>query len=215
MSNILEYYSGFREDMLKYLPANTSKLLDVGCGAGNFGRSVKKHNAAIELWGVELDRTASEQAAFIYKKVFNNTIEEAIESLPDNYFDAIVFNDVLEHLVDPWFILRKIKTKLSANGKLIASIPNILYAPAIASIILNSDFKYENSGTLDKTHLRFFTKKSIKRLFDESQYTIELIEGLTPTKGFKFFLFKLVTFNIIRDSDICQFGVVASPKNKK
>ena len=81
--------------------------------------------------------------------------------LPDNNFDVVIFNDVLEHFENPWAVLENVKTKLNASGVVVASIPNVAYITNLVELILKKDWRYKpEGGILDKTHLRFFTKKS-------------------------------------------------------
>ena len=98
------YYDNVRKEMLKYLPENSKKILDVGCGNGAFASLLKQKNQA-EVWGIELMEKEAIIAKEIVDKLFIGNCEKYINDLPDNYFDAIYFNDVLEHLADPYSVL--------------------------------------------------------------------------------------------------------------
>ena len=93
------YYENDREDMLKYIPSGTKKALEFGCGFGGFA-SLLKEKICQEVWAVEIDKDAARQAANKIDKVINCDASQALDQLPDNYFDCIVFFDVLEHLVE-------------------------------------------------------------------------------------------------------------------
>ena len=93
------YYSEQRKEMVEFLPRNAKKVLDAGCGEGLFGKLVKETTGA-EVWGIELDEKAAATAGSILDKVMQGDIKEKISELPDNHFDAVYFNDVLEHLAD-------------------------------------------------------------------------------------------------------------------
>ena len=80
-------------------------------------------------------------------------------------------------------------------------------------MVFAKDWKYEPAGIFDKTHLRFFTQKSIIRLFDESGYEIIKIEGIRPTDSKKFLLFNLATFRYWNESQFLQFAVTAKPRH--
>lgn len=152
------YYNDDREEMLKYLPKSAKKIADIGCGNGIFAEMVKNMNNA-EVWGIELMEEEAKIAKEKLDKVLAGPCEENIEKLPNNYFEAIYFNDVLEHLVDPYEVLKIVKQKLVKGGIIISSIPNIRYHNVLIPLLFKKQFKYESHGVLDKTHLRFFYKK--------------------------------------------------------
>src|SRR5690606_30210326 len=103
---------------------------------------IDKTNA--EVWGIELMEKEAEIAREHLHKVYTGPCEEHIKSLPDNYFEVIYFNDVLEHLVNPYQVLKDIKSKLTANGIIISSIPNIRYHNTFMRLLINKDWKYED-----------------------------------------------------------------------
>jgi len=130
--------------------------------------------------------------------------------LENQKFDAIFFNDVLEHLVDPEEALLACKKLLSENGRVIASIPNIRWYPVILSLLRYKDFKYELAGVMDETHLRFFTAKSMRRLFEDSGYSVLKIEGINKSNNFTFFnILNFLLFKTHEDMKYAQFVVVA------
>ena len=104
------------------------------------------------------------------------------------------------------------KNKLTKNGIIFASIPNILFYPVVEYILIKQDWKYQESGTLDKTHLRFFTKKSMIRMFENCGYEIVSIDGINPFFGFRYKMFNLLTFGFIKDWKYLQFVVQAKVK---
>ncbi|RMD49523.1 MAG: class I SAM-dependent methyltransferase, partial [Ignavibacteria bacterium] len=94
--------------------------------------------------------------------------------LPANKFDLIMFADVLEHLIDPEYVLKELKNKLKPGGEIIASIPNIRHW-SIFRQLLEGNWNYAEHGLLDKTHLRFFTRKTMISLFENAGYHAEVI----------------------------------------
>ncbi len=198
--------------MLPFIPSTAKKILEIGCGKGHFCEQLISDDT--EVWGIEPDSAAAEIASKKLFKVLNKTIGDAASELPDNYFDAIILNDVLEHLLFPWDDLKLLKSKLSDKGVIIASIPNVRYIKNLYHVLVNKNWEYTESGILDSTHFRFFTKKSIITLFNKSGYTIEKIKGINKTKSTKYKLFALL-INILfffnhSDTLYLQYAVRAS-----
>jgi 2-polyprenyl-3-methyl-5-hydroxy-6-metoxy-1,4-benzoquinol methylase len=195
--------------MLRYLPKDAKKVLDVGCGNGCFAEVIKNQNSA-EVWGIELMEQEANLAKQVLDKVFIGPCENFIDSLPDNYFDVIYFNDVLEHLVDPYTVLKKMKSKLAADGVVISSIPNVRYHNSFIKVLVNKDWKYEPFGVMDFTHMRFFTEKSIKRMYEEAGYTVKVSEGINKSKSLKPYLYNIPFLFTQLDIRYPQFATVAS-----
>ena len=99
--------------------------------------------------------------------VVNVNVEDDIDLFPGKVFDLILILDTLEHLLTPWNFLKKIKSKLSDNGSIVISIPNIRHYSIIINLFIKGEWEYEESGILDNTHLRFFTKKSLFKIFEK------------------------------------------------
>lgn len=205
------YYDNVRHEMLKYLPKNAKKILEIGCGNGCFGKVIKKQLDA-EVWGIELMEDQAALASKVLDKSFAGTCESNIEKLPENYFDVIYFNDVLEHMVDPYTVLKEIRSKLSENGVVISSIPNVRYHNTFLKVLVNKDWKYKDFGVMDFTHLRFFTEKSIIRMYKEAGYSIQVSEGINRSRSIKPYLYNIPFLFTQLDIRYPQFATVASKK---
>ena len=166
MNKQSEYYSSIRSEVQDRVKKNSKFILDVGCGSGVMGYSLKSQLAA-EVWGIEIVESAGLEAIEKLDNVFIGPVEECYEKLPNSYFDTMIFADVLEHLVDPYSLLKNIVGKLKDDGEIVASIPNINYWGVILSLLMG-DFRYSDQGILDRTHLRFFTRSSIYEMFADS-----------------------------------------------
>jgi 2-polyprenyl-3-methyl-5-hydroxy-6-metoxy-1,4-benzoquinol methylase len=201
------YYSGKRPEMLDFVPPTAKKVLDVGCGEGGFGAALKKKD--MEIWGVEISGESALIAQEHLDRVMVGDVIDLLDALPDRYFDCIVFNDVLEHLVDPYTILLRIKGKLSEAGVVVCSIPNVRYLNNLKKLLLEKQWQYEEWGILDKTHLRFFTEKSIHEMFDRLGYQIVKMEGISALKpSWKFTLLNFFLFGHLSDTLFLQFACV-------
>ncbi len=203
-----DYYLSSRPELMKYIPKTAVTFLDVGCGAGNFGKEIKKRDNAV-VWGVEYDKKSSDKAKKVLNKVLNGDIAEVYSQLPDGYFDCVFFNDVIEHLTDPAFALRQAKKKLKKGGIVVCSVPNLRFFPVLSQILFEKDFIYAKFGVVDETHLRFFTKKSIIRLFEDLNFEVLKIEGINKTKKFIYQIINLLVLNIMEDSFYQQFVIIA------
>ena len=206
-----KYYTYARPEMVLFIPRDSKKILDIGCGEGLFLALLKKEGN-METWGVEINPEIAEVAQRNLDKVLAGDILEVVQDIPDLYFDCIVFNDVLEHMVNPDIILTKIKVKLNTDGVIVCSIPNVRHIRVLRDLLIKKQWKYEDLGILDKTHLRFFTKKSIIDMFNGLGYQIIKIEGICATKWWKFIFFNILTLGFFADSRYMQFACIVKPK---
>lgn len=178
------YYRGIREDIVELVDTGVSSVLDIGCAAGRTGEKLKQGGVK-EIIGVELDPEAHKEAGNRLDKVFLGDIEKMELPFKDGYFDCIIYADILEHLINPWSVLRKHRRLLKEGGTLIASIPNVRHYRVIKKL-LRGKWDYEERGVLDSAHLRFFTLKTVKKMFSDSGYRIDnLIYKISASKSKK------------------------------
>lgn len=206
----MRYFSGARRDMLAFIPENTRLVLEIGCGAGQFSRSIQQKFGA-ETWGIEPNQQAAALAEQVLHRVLTGTVEEHLKNLPDNFFDCICMNDVIEHIADPWVVLQQLKGKLAKSGVLIASIPNVRHYKNLNNLLMRGDWFYTDSGVLDKTHLRFFTPKSMQRMFAECGYSIIRFQGVRQSRKFFLRVMRWFSFGALWDIAFMQFAIVAAP----
>lgn len=160
----------------------THPILEVGCSSGYLGAFLKTQGFTV--WGIEPDVEAAEVASECLDYVFNGTIESFFDMLGDSpgtvKFGAILFGDVLEHLADPLAILLKAIETLSDAGQIIVSIPNVAHI-SVRMMLLEGRWEYEQTGILDETHLRFFTRDSIVDLMDSAGLKVLDFESVEQT----------------------------------
>jgi 2-polyprenyl-3-methyl-5-hydroxy-6-metoxy-1,4-benzoquinol methylase len=207
------YYAGERREMLKFIPAGLRTFLEIGCGEGNFSHLVKSTHTP-EVWGIEANETAASIARGKLDHIISGTIEENIRVLPDHFFDCIAMNDVLEHLVSPCDVLDQLKEKLSDNGVIILSIPNFRYWKNLREIVVRGEWRYVESGILDRTHLRFFTYKSILRMMKELRFEVVTIEPMDERGRAVLSVLNVLFLFRLWDLKFVHFACVVRPLDK-
>jgi len=163
-----------RTDLIELIPEGARRILDVGCGAGKTGQ-VLREKGIEEIFGVEVDPRAAHQAQPFYKEVIVGDVNRDILPFAEGFFDCILYGDVLEHLIDPWGVLARHRKILRDDGTVICSIPNIRYYGILRSLIFKGRWDYTPLGILDRTHLRFFTLKTIEEMFRETGFEVKRV----------------------------------------
>lgn len=207
------YYQQVRRGMLKYVPRGVRRTLDLGCAEGGFSQLVKAEFGA-ECWGVEIEQEAAQLAEKKMDRVINADVNLCLDDMPDNYFDCVICNDFLEHLTDPYSLLIRLKKKLTNEGVVVASFPNVRYWRNLYRLVVRGNWDYTDFGILDKTHLRFFTYKSLKKMFPRLGYELLTIEPLpvnTTITSTVVRIVNLLLFNIFVDTRYHHFACVARP----
>jgi len=167
-------YVGSRPDILRLIPATVTRLLDVGCATGELGLSLKRRRNSIEVVGVELNASMALAASAKLDRVINADIGQLDlgNYVVPGYFDCIVFGDILEHLSNPWHVVRESVRYLSVQGLVIASIPNIRHYSTVFNLIFKGYWPYRDRGIHDRTHLRFFALRNVLELFEHAGLSI-------------------------------------------
>lgn len=173
------YEFGTRQEMAPLLPRQADKALDIGCGQGGFGDTLRGHYPAAWLVGVEPEPSQAASAREHFDEVHEGFFPEALP-LGAGPFDVISLNDVVEHLADPWELLEQVKEYLAPRGCVVAAIPNVRHLPVSANLLFKGRWEYVGEGVLDRTHLRFFTRQTIELMFAAAGYRIDRLDRLNP-----------------------------------
>lgn len=207
METALKYDSD-RAELLPFLPDTSRVLLDVGCGSGAFGRLVRSQRPDMELWAVEPDAASARAAEDGFDHVIAGEFPNGL--LPSGRFDVILFADVLEHMVEPENALRAAVKALAQGGVVVASIPNVRHWRAVVwPLLRHGAWTYTETGVLDRTHLRFFTRSSIYGFFADNGWAVESVTGINMTPRGKWL--SAVSAHRLNDFLYMQFVVVARP----
>lgn len=210
------YFSICRTDILALVPQKSgNRMLEVGAGTGETLLKAKASGLAHYVVGVDLTRVAdSHQSHPDLDRFIIGNIENLIPELEKDSFDVIICGDVLEHLIDPWETLAGLKSLLRDGGVIIASVPNVRYWKISMGLFFKGSWSYVDSGILDRTHLRFFAKDTVQRLFSETGLRIVAMESQGPQRawGFSAWALNLLTFGLLADLLTVQYLVVSAKK---
>lgn len=153
-------------------------VLDVGCSAGVLARDLKAQGALVD--GIEYDAAAAAEAKAVCRQVLVGDLESmSLEGLDDGGYDAILCADIIEHLRDPTAALAKLRPHLRQGGKLIISVPNIANW-SMRLTHLAGRWDYQERGLMDRTHLRFFTHRTIRKVVEEAGFTVQEVDVSVP-----------------------------------
>ena len=168
------YYCNHRPEIMPLLPNSPVNILEIGCGAGKF---ITQINTEGERWGIEPDLLAAKEASKNLSNVLQGTFLEVRDKIPENFFDLVICNDVIEHMPDHDAFFKEINRIITKDGYLIGSVPNVRFYKNLQNLLFKKDWKYVDSGILDQTHLRFFTFRSLERSLKQSGFLIQKING--------------------------------------
>lgn len=220
MSIATKYWTQPRPEMVKFIPERRARVLEIGCAEGNFLMAL---DGAKETWGIEPSPSAKVAEGRL-NRVFEATFDEAESQLPLSYFDVVVCNDVIEHMRDHDKFFDSIVKYMAPGGVLVGSIPNVRYYNNMFQMLLEKDWHYTDSGILDRTHMRYFTEKSLKTCMTRHGFTLNKFEGLkvSPNMGssrgkiYYFFSRFLIaaTLGYFSDIQYLQFAFQVSPASQ-
>jgi len=163
-------------------------VLDLGCGSGALGQYLRQTRQCT-IDGLTWSEAEAAHARPHYRRVVVANLEtcDLLETFEHNIYDVIVCADVLEHLSQPERVLGACRSLLKSGGRLLTSVPNAGYAGLIAEL-LQGEFRYREEGLLDRTHLRFFTRRSLGRFLGEYRWALRQLDTIRrelPDSEFK------------------------------
>ncbi len=165
------YYSKARRDVASLLPEVADRILEIGSGTGATISWLRERWPTAHFTGIDCLEEAREELAQAADVSFIADLDRALPQL-DRY-DLILALDVLEHLVDPWTVLRNLADHLTDDGLIIVSVPNVSRLSVSLPLLLSNQFRYTADGILDRTHLRFFTPETAAELVTGAGLAIE------------------------------------------
>jgi O-antigen biosynthesis protein len=200
------YYNQPRPSILSRVQPGPNLILDLGCGTGAVGRGLMAAGKASQVVGVELFEAAAAVASQYYAKVYTGDIE-VLELPYHRAFDYVICGDILEHLREPAAVLRKIHRWLKDDGWLVCSVPNIRYWRVLYDLAVKGQWEYTDAGVLDKTHLRFFTRRSCFRMVTQAGFAVSSSHMLIYGRRWR--MLNALTLRMLEDVWGSQVVVVA------
>jgi 2-polyprenyl-3-methyl-5-hydroxy-6-metoxy-1,4-benzoquinol methylase len=175
-------------DYVRRLVGSNQDVLDVACGEGALAAELQRNGNRVT--GVDLLGDVSHPEAFegYYSADLEQGLADVIDRLEDRQFDCVLLLDILEHLKSPDTLLMQCHRMLRPSGRLIVSLPNVAVI-TVRLALLFGRFDYAERGVLDRTHVRFFTRKTARRVLEDHGFDIvtekmtliplELVVGLS------------------------------------
>jgi len=164
-------YEALNEAVLEQVPRAARSVLDVGCGAGLMGEWLQRHRGC-NVTGVTHSLEEGERAKARLQAVIVADVNDATVWRGLGPFDCIVCSHVLEHLVEPGTVLRRLRGLLTSPGTLVVALPNVLFWRQRLALV-RGRFAYTDGGLMDRTHLRFFDWQTARELVEDAGYRVE------------------------------------------
>jgi len=174
------YFSGVRTDILAELPRDSeARILEIGCATGGTGEAALATGRAGFYRGVEFDPDSAERARSVLTDVVCANVETIDPALIADAYDVLILSEVLEHLVDPWGVMKVLARFVKPGGRVFASSPNISHHKVIRSLLAGR-FEYETEGVMDRTHVRWFTPASYRAMFEQAGFETLSVGPVAP-----------------------------------
>ena len=174
------YHTNPRDEIMSFLNEPPGTVLDIGCGGGATGQLIKNKFPGTRVIGIEINPNAAQRARHVLDLVITAGIDQVdlARDAPNERVATVLLLDVLEHLYDPWRALQRIHGWLAPGTRVIASVPNIRNLHTLDALA-GGRFQYEANGVLDITHVRFFTRDTLRDLFAQTGYDVTRLQPLT------------------------------------
>lgn len=182
----LGYFGNARHDYVRALPDDPgASVLELGCASGATGALALAQKKCSRWVGIELHEPSGLQAREILTEVHIGDVEMMALPFEAASFDALVCSEVLEHLIDPERTLKKLASFLKPGARVYASVPNITHYRVVIDLFLGK-FDYRDFGVMDRTHLRWFTPKTLRNLFEVCGIAVDELIPLPDSRFRRF-----------------------------
>jgi SAM-dependent methyltransferase len=173
------YFQGVRRDFIELLKTRpVGAVLELGCGYGETGAAALAEGVAGEWHGVEVSTRAAEAARRNITAVLEGDVERLEFPWPDCHFEGVLMSEVLEHLVNPWEVVRRVARHLKPGAVVVASSPNVSHWKFVRQLIADR-WDLTDVGPMDRTHLRWFTRDSYRRMFEDAGIAVDRVDPMS------------------------------------
>jgi 2-polyprenyl-3-methyl-5-hydroxy-6-metoxy-1,4-benzoquinol methylase len=175
---VLPVFENPRPEVAAKVPAWARTILDLGCASGRLGLALQEAVPGRDITGVELDADLASVARRRLQHVVEADVEALVAARTDlgGPFDVIVAADILEHLRDPWAVVRWAADQLVPDGLFVASVPNVRHVQTLWALLVRKRWRYDGVGLFDRTHLRWFTRANLPELFHGTDLSVEEVD---------------------------------------
>lgn len=188
------YFARARTEITPLIPrvskSGQLRVLEIGCSEGHTLAWLKNQGLCTWVAGVEPISELGVPTGVI-DQFDRMDIEKGLPDIPPQSIDLILCLDVLEHLIDPWKTIQRLDTLLKSGGTWIISVPNIRNYRVLIDLAIRGRFQYSDAGILDKSHLRFFTRRSAIDLLECSGSHVTTVLNAKPVRGLQRVLCKI------------------------
>jgi 2-polyprenyl-3-methyl-5-hydroxy-6-metoxy-1,4-benzoquinol methylase len=164
--NISPYYEWFRRDVIAAVSPAAKTVLSVGCAGGITEAAVVKQG--MKVVGIELNPEAAKIARQRGLTVLEGDVSEIDVGIAGEFYDCIIYADILEHLPGPAAVLKRHVEYLKPSGTVYVSIPNFRHYSVFWELFVRGNVRYKDAGILDRTHLRITTRKMVLEWFEQA-----------------------------------------------
>jgi trans-aconitate methyltransferase len=166
------------QELLAMIPPTARRVVEVGCMHGALANAWRPTHPHAHYVGIDIDADYAAVAADYCNEAFAADIETLAAERFDHLFpsDCWIFGDCLEHLRDPWAVLKRVRAAIDADGCLLTCIPNAQHWSVLWRLA-SGNFRYEDNGLMDRTHLRWFTRTTMLEMFAATGWRV--VEGVS------------------------------------
>jgi len=175
------YHQFVNIPLINFISTLPQRVLDIGCAGGKLGAVLKTKYPNVYVAGIEPNADAAKQASHYLDNVIHGTFESINlkeQNIVPHSFDTVILSDVIEHIYNPWEMMIQLKKWMTKDAQILLSVPNIQNLRILEDVYLYGSWKYQTQGLLDVTHIRFFTRKSIEQLLNDTGYQVFRIESV-------------------------------------
>lgn len=180
-------YEGRNGSLDPLIPANVQFALDVGCGRG--GNAAFLTRRGIKVDGISWNQSELEVAKQFCRRVIRCDLNQGIAEIQSESYDLAICSHLLEHIAYPENLLKDLYRSLKPNGYLLVAIPNLFFWEDRLKL-LRGEFKYQESGIFDYTHVRWYSYKSMAQLLEKYGFVVDqfVADGWISIPGLRFLI---------------------------